>query len=234
MLEHLLDPANWTGSSGIAVRMLEHLAYTAIAIIIAAAIALPAGIAIGVTGRGEAIVAGLANALRALPTLGLLILIVLLVAPLIPNRLAFSIPALIVLVLLAVPPMLTGAYSGIQSANRDAVQAATGMGYTRSQTLWRVQLPMALPLILSGVRGSLLQVVSTATVAAFVSLGGLGRLIIDGRATQDYPQMLAGAVAVAALALLLELLFLLIERLAVSPGITRRTPSRSVAALAAG
>ena len=223
MLEYLFDPANWLGAGGIAVRIGEHLVYTAIAMAVACAIALPIGIVIGVTGRGEAIVAGLANALRALPTLGLLILIVMLVAPLIPNRLAFAIPSIIVLVLLAVPPILTGAYSGIQSADRDAVQAARGMGFTTGQILWRVQLPMALPLILSGMRGSLLQVVSTATVAAFVSLGGLGRFIIDGRATQNYPQMLAGAVVVAALALALELLGLLVERFVVSPGVSRRT-----------
>lgn len=225
MLDFFFDPENWSGGNGIPMRTLAHLAYTFIALGIAAAIAVPLGILIGVTGRGEALIAGLANALRALPTLGLLILIVMLVAPLISSSLAFTIPAIIVLVLLAVPPILTGTYSGIQNADRNAVQAARGMGYTTGQILWRVQVPMALPLIMSGLRGALLQVVSTATVAAFVSLGGLGRYIIDGRATQDYPQMLAGALLVAVLALALELLFMLLERFVVSPGLQRKTTS---------
>ena len=232
MLEFFFDPENWSGANGIPMRTLAHLAYTFVALGIAAAIAVPLGILIGVTGRGEALIAGLANALRALPTLGLLILIVMLVAPMISNSLAFTIPAIIVLVLLAVPPILTGTYSGIQNADRSAVQAARGMGYTTGQILWRVQVPMALPLIMSGLRGALLQVVSTATVAAFVSLGGLGRYIIDGRATQDYPQMLAGALLVAVLALALELLFMLLERFVVSPGLQRRTTSGAALATA--
>lgn len=232
MLDFFFDPENWSGGNGIPMRTLAHLAYTFIALGIAAAIAVPLGILIGVTGRGEALIAGLANALRALPTLGLLILIVMLVAPLISSSLAFTIPAIIVLVLLAVPPILTGTYSGIQNADRNAVQAARGMGYTTGQILWRVQVPMALPLIMSGLRGALLQVVSTATVAAFVSLGGLGRYIIDGRATQDYPQMLAGALLVAVLALALELLFMLLERVVVSPGLQRKTTSGAALATA--
>ena len=210
------------GADGFGIRILEHLAYTAIAMLVAAVIAVPLGIIIGVTGRGEALIAGFTNALRALPTLGLLILIVMLLSPLFASSLAFSLPSIIVLVLLAIPPILTGTYSGIQSGDRDAISAARGMGYTTWQILFRVQLPMALPLLLSGLRGSLLQVVSTATVAAFVSLGGLGRFIIDGRANQDYPQMFAGALVVALLALALELAFILLERLVVSPGLQRR------------
>lgn len=235
MFDYLLDAANWMGADGIGARTLEHLAYTAIAMLIAAVIAVPLGIIIGVTGRGESLIAGLANALRALPTLGLLILIVLLLSPLFATSLAFSVPSIAVLVLLAVPPILTGTYSGIQSADRDAISAARGMGYTTWQILMRVQLPMALPLVLSGLRGSLLQVVSTATVAAFVSLGGLGRFIIDGRANQDYSQMFAGALVVALLALALELAFILLERLLVSPGLQRRVRrERTPAAVTAG
>lgn len=234
MFDYLLELSNWTGTNGIGARVMQHLLYTAIAMAVAAVIALPLGVLIGVTGKGEAFIAGIANALRALPTLGLLILIVMVMAPLIANRLAFAIPAIFVLVLLAVPPILTGTYSGIQNADRDAVQAARGMGYTTGQILFRVQLPIALPLIISGIRGSLLQVVSTATVAAFVSLGGLGRLIIDGRANQDYPQMFAGALVVAGVALALELLFIVIERVTVSPGLQRRTKASFTAAQATG
>src|SRR5699024_1717485 len=124
---------------------------------------------------------------------GLLILGVMLFAPFIGSRLAFVVPAIVVLVILAVPPILNNAYAGIQAVDPDAVSAARGMGFTPLQVLWQVQLPCSLPLIVSGVRSALLQIVSTATIAAYVALNGLGRYIIDGRATDDYTQMAAGA-----------------------------------------
>ncbi len=226
VLDWLADPANWSGSGGIPAQVGYHLLYTAIALVIASAIAIPLGVAIGYTGRGEVLVAGSANALRALPTLGLLILLFLLLAPVIAGQLVFVVPTIIVLVLLAVPPILTGTYTGIQSADAAAVDAATGMGYTRAQVLWKVQLPCALPLLLSGIRGATLQVVSTATVAAYLGLQGLGRYIIDGRAQADFAQMAGGALVVAVLALALELLFVLLGRTVVSPGLRRTTRRR--------
>jgi len=221
LVEFLADPANWSGSTGIPVRIGYHLLYSLIALGIALVIAVPLGIYVGHTGRGEAVVAGLANSLRALPTLGLLIVVVMLAAPLFSSSLVFTAPAIFVLVLLAIPPILTGTYTGIQSADSSAVDAATGLGYTSGQVLLHVQLPCALPLILSGIRGAMLQIVSTATVAAYVSLNGLGRYIIDGRANSDFGQMAAGAVLVAVVALGLELAFLLAGRLAISPGLRR-------------
>lgn len=221
LVEFLADPANWSGSTGIPVRIGYHLLYSLIALGIALVIAVPLGIYVGHTGRGEAAVAGLANSLRALPTLGLLIVVVMLAAPLFSSSLVFTVPAIFVLVLLAIPPILTGTYTGIQSADASAVDAATGLGYTSGQVLLHVQLPCALPLILSGIRGAMLQIVSTATVAAYVSLNGLGRYIIDGRANSDFGQMAAGAVLVAVVALGLELAFLLAGRLAISPGLRR-------------
>jgi osmoprotectant transport system permease protein len=226
VLDWLADPANWSGSGGIPAQVGYHLLYTAIALVIASAIAIPLGVVIGYTGRGEVLVAGSANALRALPTLGLLILLFLLLAPVIAGQLVFVVPTIIVLVLLAVPPILTGTYTGIQSADAAAVDAATGMGYTRAQVLWKVQLPCALPLLLSGIRGATLQVVSTATVAAYLGLQGLGRYIIDGRAQADFAQMAGGALVVAGLALALELLFVLLGRTVVSPGLRRTTRRR--------
>jgi osmoprotectant transport system permease protein len=226
VLDWLADPANWSGSGGIPAQVGYHLLYTAIALVIASAIAIPLGVVIGYTGRGEVLVAGSANALRALPTLGLLILLFLLLAPVIAGQLVFVVPTIIVLVLLAVPPILTGTYTGIQSADAAAVDAATGMGYTRAQVLWKVQLPCALPLLLSGIRGATLQVVSTATVAAYLGLQGLGRYIIDGRAQADFAQMAGGALVVAVLALALELLFVLLGRTVVSPGLRRTTRRR--------
>lgn len=223
LLDWFLDPARWSGADGILTQVGYHLFYSLLALAIAALVAVPLGVYVGYTGRGEFLVAGVANALRALPTFGLLILVVMLLAPVIGSRLAFVGPAIIVLILLAVPPILTGTYAGIQGADPGAVGAARAMGYTRPQILWHVQLPCALPLMLSGVRNATLQIVSTATVAAYVSLKGLGRYIIDGRASSDYTQMAAGAVLVALLAIVLELAFLALERLAISPGLRRTT-----------
>ncbi|WP_375386307.1 ABC transporter permease [uncultured Microbacterium sp.] len=226
VFEWLTDPANWAGPRGIPVEIGYHLLYTVISLAIASAIAIPLGIFIGFTGKGEAIVAGSANALRALPTLGLLVLLFLVLAPVIAGQLVFVVPTIIVLVLLAIPPILTGTYTGIQSADEAAVDAARGMGYTRTQILWRVQMPGAMPLLLSGLRGSTLQVVSTATVAAYLGLQGLGRYIIDGRAQADFAQMAGGALLVALLALTLEFVFSILGRVLVSPGLRRTTRRR--------
>ncbi len=166
------DPANWTGSGGIPAQIGYHLLYSAIALLAALAIAVPLGILIGYTGRGEALVAGSANALRALPSLGLLVLLFLIISPVVAGKLVYVLPTIIVLVLLAVPPILTGTYAGIQNADPDAVGAARGMGFTKRQILLRVQLPCALPLMVSGVRSSTLQIVSTATIAAYLGSAG--------------------------------------------------------------
>lgn len=216
-----LDPAHWAGQDSIPVQVGYHLLYSGLALLIALVIAVPLGVYIGYTGRGEFLVAGVANALRALPTFGLLVLVVMLVAPHIGSRLAFVGPTIVVLVLLAVPPILAGTVAGIQGADPGAVGAARATGYTRPQILLHVQVPCALPLFLSGVRNATLQIVSTATVAAYVSLNGLGRYIIDGRASSDYTQMAAGAILVAIVALALELAFLALGRAIVSPGLIR-------------
>lgn len=223
MINYLLDATNWTGSGGIPVLIGQHLIYTAVALLIAAAIGIPAGLYVGHTGRGVVVIAGFANALRALPTLGLIVLLVMIVAPLIASDLAFVIPSIIVLVLLAIPPIMTNTYAGIRAVDAAAVDAAVGMGYRPLKVLFSVQVPCALPLIISGLRGATLQVISTATIAAYVSLGGLGRLIIDGRAQNDYDKMLVGALLVAILALAVDLLLGLAARLFVSPGLDRRT-----------
>lgn len=221
-MDYLLDPAHWTGSDSIGTLVAQHLAYTGIALLVAAVIGVPIGLYVGHTGKGTFLIAGVANALRALPTLGLIILLVIVIAPVFASELAFVIPSLIVLVLLAIPPIMTNTFAGVRAVDAAAVDAAVGMGYRPLKVLFSVQVPCAMPLILSGLRGATLQVISTATIAAYVSLGGLGRLIIDGRAQNDYDQMLAGAVLVAALALLVDLGIGLIGRFVVSPGLTRR------------
>jgi osmoprotectant transport system permease protein len=225
------DPAHWTGSGGIPAQVGFHLLYSGVALLAALAIAVPLGIVIGYTGRGEALIAGFANALRALPSLGLLVLLFLIISPVVTGRLVYVLPTIVVLVLLAVPPILTGTYAGIQSADPDAVGAARGMGFTKRQILLRVQLPCALPLMVSGVRSSTLQIISTATIAAYLGLQGLGRFILDGRATANFSEMAGGAILVAVLAIVLEFTFAWLGRIIVSPGL-RRTAAKSTSPVA--
>lgn len=222
MIEWFLNPAQWQGSGSIPTLLAQHLEYSFIAILIAALIALPIGFYVGHSGKGIFAIAGLANASRALPSLGLIVLLVIVLGPYFRSDLAYLVPSIAVLVLIAVPPIMMGAYSGITSVDAAAVDAARGMGYRPLALLFAVELPCALPLIFSGFRSAALQVISTATIAAYVSLGGLGRLIIDGRAQNDYMQMAAGAVLVGVLALIVDLFFGLASRFVVSPGLTRR------------
>jgi len=215
------DPAQWQGADGIPNRVAEHLRYTGITLLLALAIAVPLGAFVGHTGRLRSLVTS-ANAARAIPTLGLLFAVSMVVGPLIKSDLAFVIPSIAVLVLLAVPPLLSGTYAGIDSVDPSARDAARGMGMTGWQVLSRVELPCSLPLFLSGLRSATLQVIATATVAASVSLGGLGRYLIDGLASRDYVQMVCGALRVALLALGADGILALLERYAVSPGISGR------------
>lgn len=214
--------ANWTGSGGIWTRLGEHLWYTLIALVLALVIALPVGAIIGHTGRGTALVAGLANALRALPSLGLLILLALWGLHNLRGDLALVAPAIAVLVILAVPPILSNTYAGVASVQPAVRDAARGMGMRGPQVLVRVEVPVAMPLVVSGVRSAFLQIVATATIAAVVSLGGFGRYVLDGLAQRDYVMMVAGAVLVAALAVVGDLLLALAGRLLTSPGLGRR------------
>ena len=212
ILSYLFDPENWSGSTGIPARLVEHLGYTVLTLVIALLIAIPVGAWIGHTGRGGFVVVGLANGLRALPTLGLLVLIVG------ATGLGLLGP-IAALVILAVPPILAGTYAGVRNVDAAVVDAARGMGMRGREVLFGVELPNALPLIIGGVRSAVLQVVSTATIAAYVALGGLGRYIIDGLAVRDFPQMVAGSVLVALLAIVADLLLAGLQRLLVSPGL---------------
>lgn len=220
--EWFTDPDNWSGAGSIPQQLGHHLGYSLVVLAIAFAIAFPIGIAVGHTGRGEGVVVGIANAMRALPTLGLLILMVQLMAPRIHSTLAYVIPALVVLVLLAIPPILAGTVTGIRGIDRETTDAARGIGCTDAQIITRIEVPCAMPSVLAGVRSATLQVVATATVMAYVSLQGLGRYIIDGRAVGNYAEMAGGAILVALLALVLELLFSFAQARLISPGLSRR------------
>jgi osmoprotectant transport system permease protein len=206
-VDWLTDSTNWSGDDGIPHRLVEHLGYTAETVVIASAIAIPLGLWIGHTGRFRTFAVAVTGALRALPTLGLLTYIVLM------TGIGLTAP-LVALVVLAIPPLLAGAYSGLESVDRQTIDAARAIGMTEWQILTKVEIPLALSLIVGGVRSATLQVVATATVAAFVSLGGLGRYIIDGQAVQDYAQMAGGSVVVVALALVLDGIFAGLQRLA--------------------
>jgi osmoprotectant transport system permease protein len=196
-ISYVLTADNWTGPVGLAARILEHLEYTALAVGASALIAIPIGLIIGHTGRGTLLVVGAVNGLRSLPTLGVLLF----------GTLLFGLglgPSLVALMLLGVPALLAGTYSGIANIEPTVVDAARAMGMTETQVLLRVEVPNALPLILGGLRNATLQVVATATVAAYASLGGLGRYLLDGIKEREFHLALVGALMVAALALVLD------------------------------
>ena len=211
-LAWLTDPAHWSGPGGIPVRLLEHLGYSGLTLLLALAVAVPLGLWVGHTGRGSGVVVGLAGALRALPTLGLLTLFTLLLG-------LGLVPPILALVLLAIPPMLTGTYAGIANVSPALRDAGAAVGMTGPQVLARVELPVALPVILGGIRNAALQVVATVTVAAYINLGGLGRYLIDGLAVRDYARMLGSVVLVAALALAVDAVLAVAQRLATSRGL---------------
>ncbi len=182
---------------------------TAVCLVVSCLIALPVALVLGHLGRGGALAVNLANAGRAVPTFAVLVL--LLLTPL--GRYGEG-PTVVALVLFAIPPLLTNAYVGMRGVDRDVVRAARGMGMTGRQLLFRVELPLALPLVLTGVRIAAVQLVATATIAALAGGGGLGRIITAGFNLASTPMVVAGAVLVAAFALLVEGLFELLERLA--------------------
>lgn len=219
----LTDPDNWSGDRGIWAQLLAHLQYSLLALLLAALVAIPLGLYIGHTGKGRIVVVNLAGGFRAIPSLGVLFIAVLLLLPRLSGEAAFVVPSIIVLFILAIPPILSGVYSGVEQVDPAARDAAEGMGMTGVQVLRQVEIPCATPLIFSGLRSAMLQIVATATIAAVVGLGGLGRFLIDGQATQDYAEMGGGALLVAALALTVDFVFGLVQRLFVSPGLTTAT-----------
>jgi osmoprotectant transport system permease protein len=224
-LSYLCTASNWSGPVGLTARTMEHLEYTAVAVLASALIAVPLGLLIGHTGRGTLLVVGAVNGLRALPTLGLLLLGVLLFG------LGMG-PPMVALMLLGIPSLLAGTYAGIASVDPLVVDAARAMGMTELRVLLRVEVPNALPLMLGGLRSATLQVVATATVAAYASLGGLGTYLIDGIKEREFHIALVGALMVAALALILDGLLALAVWASV-PGtgrLRRRTLSNTAAA----
>jgi osmoprotectant transport system permease protein len=206
----------WHGSGGIPDRLVQHLEYTGIALAIAAVIALPLGLAMGHARRGGFAVVSVANFGRALPTLGLLVLIFVLTSG---SAASWLVP----LAALAIPPILVNAYEGVLGVDPELTDAARGMGMTEWQILRRVEAPVALPLLLLGLRIAAIQVVATATIAAYIGLGGLGRYIIDGLASNEYNMVAGGAALVVLLALVVQAVFMLLRQVIVPRGLRHQT-----------
>ena len=217
------DPAHWSGPDGVPQRLLEHLGYTFLSLAIALVIAVPLGLFVGHTGRGGVALVGAGNAIRALPTLGLVTFLFLLFTESVTST-------IIGLVVLAVPPVLAGTYAGLQATDHGVVDAAEGVGMTGWQRLWKVEVPISLPLVLGGIRNAVLQLVATAAVAAYVGLGGLGRFLLDGLAILDYPEVIAGALLTTLLAVVLDLLFALLNRALVPRGVRLAAAVKKVTA----
>jgi osmoprotectant transport system permease protein len=215
----LTDPVHWQGPAGVPARVGEHLALSAAALAIAAALGLVAGAWVGHTGRGTTLVANIANVGRALPTLAVMGLVVPVTAA-IDNQAGFFVyPIVVALVVLAIPPLLINAYAGIGGVDRDVVEAGRAAGMRDWEVLWRLELPLATPVILTGVRSAAAQVVATATLAAVFGGPGLGRYLVEGYAQLDYPMMWAGVILVGALFALVEVGLALVQRILTSPGL---------------
>ena len=223
------DPANWSGSSGIPTRLAEHIGISAAALAIAIAIALPAGLWIGHTGRATRVAVGLANLGRAVPTLAVMGIVAPFTTIVDPDLGFIVYPTVIAMVLLAIPPILVNAYAGIREVDRDLVEAARGMGFRERQILGRVELPVALSVVLAGIRSASVQILATATLGAIFGFGGLGRFLVDGISQQDDGQTWGGVVLVAGLVLASETFFALAQRRFTSRGLRARARSGAMA-----
>ncbi len=223
------DPVNRQGPDGIPTRLAEHLHLSIESLLIGAAIALPIGIVLGHYGRFGTLAINITNVGRAVPSFGIIVIAFLALG-------LGDAPIILTLTALAIPPMVTNSYVALREVDPDVKEAARGMGYRELAQLLRVELPLAVPLIMAGVRTSAVQVVATATLAAVVAGGGFGRYIIDGLARNDQPRLVAGALLVAALAMATEFLLAGLERLLVPRGIrllSARAVQRAVTAKAA-
>lgn len=194
-----LDGAHWSGGSGILTRLSEHVVMSLAATAVAAALALPVGLILGHYGRGGALAINVSNVGRAIPSFAILVLALLVLG-------LGAAPAFVALVALGIPPMVTNSYVGMRDVDPDLRDAARGLGMGELQALFKVELPNAIPVVMAGVRTAGVAVVATATLAALVAWGGLGRFIVDGLAQFNYPEVFAGALLVALLSGATELL----------------------------
>jgi osmoprotectant transport system permease protein len=224
-LAWLSDATNWVGPNGIPVRFGEHVGISLASLLIALAIALPAGLYVGHTRRGTGVAVGVANVGRAVPSLALIGLVLPITQALDPVN-GFSLyPTVIAMVVLAIPPVLVNADAGIRGVDAEVVESARGMGLTEDQVLRRIEVPIALPVVIGGVRSATVQVIATTTLGAIFALGGLGRFIVDGIAQNDDGMLFGGVVLVGALAMAAEGVLTGLQRLASTT--SRRSPGRA-------
>ncbi|MBG0717165.1 ABC transporter permease [Microbacterium sp. 2C] len=214
----IFSPDRLTGSLPLPLAVWQHLAFTFGSVAIAAVIAIPLGWLIGHTGRGREIAVALSGAARALPSLGLVVLLVLLLGVVHKTE-----AAVVAFVLLAIPSILAGAYAGFEAIDRTVIDAGRAVGMTEWQVLWKIEVPLGLPLLIGGLRSATLQVVATVTIAAYVGLGGLGFFIIQGIQIRSFPQILGASLIVVVLALALDGLFALLQHVVVPRGVAGRT-----------
>jgi osmoprotectant transport system permease protein len=212
-LQWLVDPANWSGVDGIPARVWEHVQLSAIALVIATLIAVPIGLWIGHTRRGQFWTVQLANVGRSIPSLAVLSIMFLIAVKEFPSLAFGFLPTIVALTLLGIPVILINTYVGIQQVDPDTVEAARGMGMSGRQVLSTLEVPMAMPLIMTGLRLAAVQIVATAGLAALIAGGGLGRYIVDGFALRENDRIVAGAILVAVLSLLTDLAFSLLTRI---------------------
>lgn len=220
----LTDPANWSGPDGIPVRLGEHIAISLVSLAIALVVALPAGLYVGHTRRGSGLAVGIANIGRAVPSLALIGLILPITQALDPEKGFNLYPTILAMAILAIPPVLVNTYAGISGVDGDLVEAARGMGLTEGQVLRRIEIPLALPVMLGGIRSATVQVIATTTLGAIFALGGLGRYIVDGIAQNDDGMLFGGVVLVAALAMASEGLLAAFQRFASVPSSREERP----------
>ena len=229
----LFSPDRLVGGEALPTAIAVHLFYTFVSLLIAAVIAIPVGYLIGHTGKGRELAVGISGAARALPSFGLILLLVLVIGVTQKEGAAFA-----AFVLLGIPSVLAGAYSGLEAIDRRIIDAARAVGMTEWQILWRVEVPLGLPLLIGGLRSAALQIVATVTLAAYIGLGGLGQYIIAGLRLRQFDQMLGAAIVIIVLALVIDGLFALLQHLVVPKGVaagratdirTRSSRSRAVA-----
>lgn len=219
VLAWFTDPANWTGNNAIPLRLWQHLSLSVVSLAVGVAIALPIGLYIGHTGRGARFAVAVSNIGRAVPSLGWLGIAYPISTGLFQRAGIGFLPAFIGLVALAIPPIVTNTYAGLRAVDDELREAARGMGMHELELLMRVEVPVALTVILAGIRVSAVAVVATAPLAALVGGGTLGAYILQGLALSDEVRVFAAAVMVALLAILTELAFAWLQRRAVSPGL---------------
>jgi osmoprotectant transport system permease protein len=221
----LTDPGHWSGSGSIPIRLVEHIALSGASLLIAAIIALPVGLWVGHTGRGANVAVNLANLGRAMPSLAVIALIVPISAAIDPQFGFRVVPTLIGMVVLGIPPILVNTHAGIVGVDRDLVEAARGVGFREPQVLRAIELPIAVPVIVGGIRSAAVQIVATATLGAIFAFGGLGRFLVEGIAQRNAGLIFGGVTLVAVLALATEALFAGLQRLLTPQGLRLVRPT---------